>query len=70
MIKDVERRKNKKICKVIITCIHNKESINQETGRDVRHVVIIHPADETSITAKLGVITTEADVTYNMETKF
>ena len=68
-IKEIERSQDNRIRKVTITYRNHNESINRETRRGVRHIVMIHPLDETSIVTELGEIATTADISYKISSK-
>ena len=70
IIQKIEKGKNEKIRKVIITFRNYNESVNWETRRGVKHIVMIHPVEETNITMKLGEIATAADISYKMSPKY
>ena len=61
-IKEIERSQDNRIRKVTITYRNHNESINRETRRGVRHIVIIHHVDETSIVTELGEIAATAKI--------
>ena len=69
VIKGIERSQDERIRKVIITYRNHNESINRETRRGVRHIVMIHPIDETSIVTELGEIATTADISYKIASR-
>ena len=64
-IKEIERSQDNSVQKVR----NHNESINRETQRGVRHIVMIHPVDETSIVTELGEIETTADILYKISSK-
>ena len=68
-IKEIEQSEDNRIWKVTITYRNHNDSINRETRRGVRHIVMIHPADETSIVTELGEIATTADISYKISSK-
>ena len=68
-IKEIERSHNNRIWKVTITYRNQNESINRETRRGVRHIVMIHLVDETDIVTELGEIATTADISYKISSK-
>ena len=61
-IKEIERSQDNRIWKVTITYRNHNESINRETRWGVRHVVMIHHVDGTSIVTELGEIATTAKI--------
>ena len=65
-IKEIERSQDNRIRKVTITYRNHNESINRETRRGVRHIVMIHPVDETSIVTELEEIATTVQVLFKM----
>ena len=68
-IKEIERSQDNRIQKVTITYRNHNESINQEIWGSVRHIVMIHPVDKTSIVTELGEIATTADILYKISSK-
>ena len=68
-IKEIEQSEDNRIWKVTITYRNHNEFINRETRRGVRHIVMIHPADKTSIVTELGEIATTADISYKISSK-
>ena len=68
-IKEIKQSPDNRIRKVTIIYRNHIESINRETRRGVRHIVMIHPVEETSIVTKLGEIATAADISYKISSK-
>ena len=69
MIKKIEKVKDEKIRKVMITYRNYNDSVNREIRRGVRHIVMAHPVHETNITTELGEIVTAGDISYKMSLK-
>ena len=65
-IKEIEQSQDNRIRKGTITYRSHNESINRETRRGVRHIVMIHPVDETSIVTELEEIATTVQVLFKM----
>ena len=68
-IKESEQSQDNRIRKVTITYRNHNESINCKKRRGVRHIVMIHSVDETSIMTELGEIATTADISYKISSK-
>ena len=68
-IKEIERSQDNRIRKVTITYRNHNESINRETRHAVRHIVIIHPVDETSIVTELVEIATTTNISHKISSK-
>ena len=62
MVKDVEVSKDGKIRTVILKYRNHQESVDRETRRAVRQLVVIHRVEELNIVQELGSIATAVDV--------
>ena len=64
VVKSVKVDRDNIIRRVNVEYRNNKESVNRETVRPVRELVVIHKIDELNIVQELGLIASSADLKF------